>query len=78
MEFMTAVFANAEKACVFVKNEHSAVLCKKRWYFHRMLTRDVSKFGKAPKFLLLLNVERLYVKEATRIFVFPSHRTLLC
>jgi len=43
-----------------------------------MLTRDVSKFGKAPKFLLLLNVERLYVKEATRIFVFPSHRTLLC
>jgi hypothetical protein len=29
MEFMTVVFANAERGCVFVKNEHSAVLCKK-------------------------------------------------
>ncbi|KWZ85092.1 hypothetical protein HMPREF3213_00611 [Heyndrickxia coagulans] len=33
---------------------------------------------KQSEFSPLLNVERLYVKEAAPIFVFPSHRTLLC
>ncbi|KWZ81655.1 hypothetical protein HMPREF3213_01915, partial [Heyndrickxia coagulans] len=41
---------------------------KKAMIFSSMLTRDVSKYGKAPEFLLLLNVERFYVKEAVQFF----------